>query len=338
MPAIANLPSSTLSTEFITTEEEPPSPAPDLSVLISPHLRRLSQKSPAIRKQFFPSALETEVTDRALLDPLLEDSHSPTKGLVHKYPGRVLITLTMTCAAYCRFCTRRRSVSDFQRGLITPRDLTKIISYLNAHEDISEVIFSGGDPLTVQSLLIHALESISTIPHIKVIRIHSRVPVSNPVLVTPALYQAIKKVKRQPLYFSVHFEHPDEITKRAVAVINRLRRAGAILMSQSVFLKGVNDDANTLALLFSRLVQLGIRPYYIYHCDPVRGAEHFIVPFDKEVEIMTKLRCELSGLATPTFVIDTPSGAGKIPVPLDFWDFDHHHFKDFHQNSFSVID
>lgn len=338
MPAtLSQLPTS-LSTDYNINEDEPPSTTPDLSVLISPHLRRLAHKSTAIHKQFFPSDQENEVTDRALLDPLLEDSHSPTKGLVHKYPGRVLITLTMTCAAYCRFCTRRRSVSDFQKGLITPVDLTKIIGYLNAHEDVSEVIFSGGDPLTVQPLLIHALEAISTIPHIKVIRIHSRVPVSNPILITPALYQAIKKVKRQPLYFSIHFEHPDEITPKTMRIINRLRRAGAILMSQSVFLKGVNDDANILALLFSRLVQLGIRPYYIYHCDPVKGAEHFIVPFTKEVEIMTNLRAQLSGLATPTFVIDTPDGAGKIPVPLNFWQYDHEHYQDFNRNSHTVID
>ncbi len=140
------------------------------------------------------------------------------------------------------------------------------------------------------------------------------------------------------IYLSLHFEHPDEITAPVIKVVSRLRGAGAILLSQSVFLKGVNDDYEVLKELFNRLVELGIRPYYLYRCDPVVGSEHFIVPFDKEIEIMTKLRKELSGIACPTYVIDTPNGSGKIPVPLNFWQFDKKSFTDYNDKEIKIID
>jgi lysine 2,3-aminomutase len=166
------------------------------------------------------------------------------------------------------------------------------------------------------------------LPQIKIIRLHTRVPVSNPQLIRKEVLKTFSQLK-QPLYLSIHFEHPDELTPQTIKAINNLRKTGAILISQSVFLKGINDSYKILEELFTKITELGIRPYYIYHCDPVRGIEHFIVPIKKEIEIMTKLRKNLSGIAFPTHVIDSPNGSGKIPVPMDFWKFNKKHFKDF---------
>ncbi|PIP15954.1 MAG: lysine 2,3-aminomutase [Candidatus Portnoybacteria bacterium CG_4_8_14_3_um_filter_44_15] len=299
-------------------------------VKISRHLKKLAQKSPAVKKQFFPSPKENIVSKKALTDPLLEDIYRKTKGLVHKYPHRVLIELTMNCASYCRFCTRRRMVSDIKKGKIYPADIKKIIDYLKSRPEINEAVFSGGDPLTVPRLLTTTLNKILVLPQIKKLRLHTRVPVSRPGLITKDILCLFKKInKKKPLYLSVHFEHPDEFTPQTIKALEALRQTGVILLSQSVFLKGVNDSYSVLKKLFTELSNLGIRPYYIYHCDLVKGAEHFIVPIEKEIRIMTKLRKNISGIAFPFHLIDTPNGFGKIPLPLDFWKFSPVRFRDF---------
>lgn len=306
-------------------DEQPPS---KLAVLISPHLKSLAKKSKAVRTEFYPSPQEDCISNKAFLDPLMEDQFVKTRGLVHKYPNRVLIELTLSCASYCRFCTRRRMVSDIKKLMLTEKDIDNMYRYLKSRPDINEVVISGGDPFTVPATLKYALQRFDEVKSITIIRIHTRVPVSNPHLIRPAFYTVLKKIKK-PLYISIHFEHPDEITKPTVEVIKKLRACGATLLSQSVFLRGVNDNYEILYKLFRRLPELGISPYYIYRCDPVAGAEHFIVPFEKELEIMTKLRANLSGIACPTYVIDAPNGSGKIPVPLNFWEFNKDFFKDF---------
>ncbi|MFH1188081.1 MAG: KamA family radical SAM protein [bacterium] len=297
---------------------------------ISDYLKTLAEKSPAVKKQFYPHADEETFSCRALIDPLLEDTNKKTKGLVHKYPKRVLVELTLNCAAYCRFCTRRREVSDIEKGILNTEDINKMVSYLKTEPTINEVIISGGDPLTAPKLLIIALKKFSAMPQIKILRVHTRVPVSDPRLITKEILQTLSSVaKKKTLYLSVHFEHPDELTPKTLKVIKALRKTGAIMISQSVFLKGINDSYEVLEKLFSSLSELGIRPYYIYRCDLVKGSEHFIVPIEKEVEIMTKLRKNLSGIAFPQYVVDTPNGSGKIPVPLGFWKCDYGTFKDF---------
>ena len=305
--------------------EKPPS---KLEVLISPHLKKLASTSKAIYREFYPSDLEKQVSDQSFVDPLLEDNFVKTRGLIHKYPNRVLIELTLACASYCRFCTRRRMVSDINKLVITKKDVDNMYGYLARTPSVNEVVISGGDPFTAPEILKYALKKFDGLKTITIIRVHTRVPVSHPQMIKPDLYAVLKKVKK-PLYVSIHFEHPDEFTKPTLQVIKKLRACGATLISQSVFLKGVNDDYKTLSTLFRRLPELGILPYYIYRCDPVAGVEHFIVPFEKELEIMTKLRANLAGIACPTYVIDTPNGSGKIPVPLNFWDFDGSYFKDF---------
>ncbi|MFH1192226.1 MAG: KamA family radical SAM protein [bacterium] len=304
-----------------------------LKVQVSTHLKKLAKKSPAVQKQFFPSPEENESSNRALIDPLLEDSNKKVRGLVHKYPKRVLIELTMNCASYCRFCTRRREVSDFEKGSISLADIQRMVDYIKTVPSINEVIFSGGDPLAVPDLLIFALNKFMDFPQIKIIRVHTRVPVANPKMVTKEILNTFKKVnKKKPLYLSIHFEHPDEFTPQTLKIVSSIRKTGAILLSQTVFLKGINDSYEILEELFTRLAELGIRPYYIYRCDLVKGVEHFIVPIEKEIEIMTKLRKNISGIAFPNYVVDTPNGSGKIPVPLSFWQCDYKSFKDFDEN------
>jgi len=282
----------------------------------------------AVKKEFFPSPQEKKHSPKSFDDPLLEDKNLKSKGLVCKYPRRAMIELTLSCASYCRFCTRRRKVSDLAQLILN--DFKKIIKYIKANPEINEVIFSGGDPLMVPDLLIYALKEISKCKQIKIVRVHTRIPVSNPHFLSKKILKAFSKIiEKKPLYVSIHFEHPDELTPLTIKSIRALRRTGAILLSQSVFLKGVNDSYKTLKDLFTRLVEFGVKPYYIYRCDLVRGVEHFIVPFKKEVKIMTKLRRNISGLACPLYVIDTPNGAGKIPIPLNFWQFSQKNFKDF---------
>lgn len=306
--------------------EEPPS---NFLVLVSDNLAKISKKSLAVRKQFYPSKEELKCSGGSFIDPLLEDNYLKTKGLIHKYGKRVLIILTMKCAAYCRFCTRRRIVGDIDKGNLSTKDVDRMMKYIE-NNNINEVIFSGGDPVMAGDLLIYGLNEITKVKCVKIVRIHTRTAVSEPKLMTKKLLGVIKKLNdKKTVYISVHFEHPDEITKITLDKIKELRKTGSILLSQSVFLKGVNDSVEVLEDLFTRLVEIGVKPYYIFRCDLVKGAEHFIVPFEKEIKIMTELRKKLSGLAYPTYVIDTPNGTGKIPVPLDFWKFDKSEFKDF---------
>ncbi|MGB9637361.1 MAG: KamA family radical SAM protein, partial [Microgenomates group bacterium] len=324
-------------TEENNSDNEPEPPG-NLIVKISPHLRSLAKKYPEIKRQFYPSPEEDKPSEKCFLDPLVEEDYLKTKGLYHKYPRRVLILLTLACASYCRFCTRKRRISELKEAQLNKKDLTNIVNYLKKHSEINEAIFSGGDPFMSPEMLILAVKKISRLSQIKIIRIHTRVPVSNPKLVKKDLLDALGTIKKQVLYISLHFEHPAEITPATIKIINDLKRAGAILLSQSVFLAKVNDRFETLAELFTRLSELGVRPYYIFHCDPVIGSEHFIVPLKKEIKIMTRLRKELSGIACPTFVIDTPNGSGKIPVPLDFWKFEKRSFTDYNNKKIKVID
>lgn len=295
------------------------------------HLEELIKRHKALKKEFVAQKCEGDFFDKDIIsfeDPLLEEKFTKVRGLVHKYKNRALLLLTLNCAAYCRFCTRRRKVSDIQKGKMSKKDIDNIIAYLKKHKEIKEVIISGGDPLTSPKLFKYAFDKIRKLPQIKIIRIGTRLPVSDPDKITSDLIKAISKAS-QSVYIGVHFEHPAEITPKTISVCKKLRKTGAILYSQSVFLKGVNDDYETLYQLFSRLIEIGVKPYYIYRCDPTHGVEHFICDFGKEIEIMTKLRANLSGMAFPIHVIDVPNGAGKIPVPLNFWKFDKKSFYDF---------
>ena len=295
----------------------------------SEHIESLMVCEAAVRRQFEVSSLELDIESTANHDPLCEKEHEVVPGMINKYGNRVLCLLTAECAAYCRFCTRRRLVSDMERGRVDESHVDAWARYLSDHSEVREVIVSGGDPFAVSDgLFAYALERLSAVESIKVIRIGTRAPVSDPCLVTCAKLDAIARVD-QPVYVGIHFEHPSEITRCTVRCVKNLMAAGAILYSQSVFLNGVNDDYRTLRELFTGLFEIGVRPYYIYRCDPVPGAMHFVVDFEKERRIMTRLRKNLSGLACPTYIIDAPDGSGKVPVPLEFWECDTSSYTDF---------
>lgn len=295
----------------------------------SEHIESLMVCEEAIRRQFEFSELEMLTEHTGDVDPLREKEHEVVPGMINKYGNRVLCLLTAECAAYCRFCTRRRLVSDMENARIDKTHVDRWVSYLREHTEIREVIISGGDPFAADNdLFEYALGEISALDSIKVMRIGTRAPVSDPSLVTQRKLDVVQRVS-QPLYIGIHFEHPSEITGPTVRCVKELIATGAILYSQTVFLKGINDDYCVLFELFTRLLEIGVRPYYIYRCDPVPGAMHFRADFDKERKIMTELRRTLSGLACPTYVIDAPNGSGKIPVPLEFWNCDTSEYVDF---------
>jgi lysine 2,3-aminomutase len=283
----------------------------------------------AIRKQFEISELEFDDQIIGNADPLREKEHEVMPAMVNKYGNRVLCLLTAECAAYCRFCTRRRLVSDIKRSRIDKSHVDTWADYLSAHPEVREVILSGGDPFIVDDELFdYAFCEISSLDTIKVIRIGTRMPVSDPALVSNAKLNSIGRIA-QPVYVGIHFEHPAEITRETVRCCKKLMSSGAILYSQTVFLKDVNDDYQTLYDMFTGLLDIGVRPYYIYRCDAVPGAMHFQVDPARERHIMTMLKERLSGLACPTYVIDAPDGSGKIPVPLEFWNADMTLYTDF---------
>jgi len=289
----------------------------NLEFKITEHLEMLAKKSKAIRLQFYPLKEELKNLGKNI-DPLKEEKKSPMKGLIHRYPNRVLVLLTLNCAAYCRFCFRRRIVSDIEKGVLNNNDLNRIVTYIKKHSEIKEVIISGGDPLTQPEILEKFLRKIIHLKQIKVMRIGTRLMVSNPEQINSNILRILQLVKKQSLYLLLHFEHPDELTLKTKKAIKKLRSTGAILLSQSVFLKGINDKASVLEELFEELTALGIKPYYILHNDEPLGTKHFTVDFKKEIKIMTKLRQRLSGLACPMYVYDDPNGKCKVPIPLDF--------------------
>ncbi|HEX7122929.1 MAG TPA: KamA family radical SAM protein [Gemmatimonadaceae bacterium] len=269
-------------------------------------------KSPddPIWRQYVPTVQELEVHD-GMVDSLAEDQNSPVPNITHRYPDRALFLVSPVCAAYCRFCTRRRKVADPEK--IPMSQLESAFRYLEEHKEIRDVIMSGGDPLMLSDRRIDdILKRLRAIKHIEVIRIGSRVPCHLPERITPELCAVLKKY--HPFYINTHFNHPDELTPAAVKGLGMLADAGIPLGCQTVLLKGVNDDPEVMKLLMQKLLAARVRPYYIYMCDQVAGAEHFRTTVEKGLEIVKALRGWTSGLAVPHFVIDAPGGGGKIPL------------------------
>jgi len=263
-----------------------------------------------IWRQYVPTVQELEVHD-GMVDSLAEDEHSPVPNITHRYPDRALFLVSPVCATYCRFCTRRRKVGDPEK--IPMSQLESAFQYLEQHTEIRDVIMSGGDPLLLSDRRIEELcKRLRAIKHIEVIRIGSRIPCHLPERITPELCAILKKY--HPLYINTHFNHPDELTPAAVQALGMLADAGIPLGCQTVLLKGVNDDTAVMKKLMQKLLAARVRPYYIYMCDQVAGAEHFRTTVEKGLEIIKALRGWTSGLAVPHFVIDAPGGGGKIPL------------------------
>lgn len=300
---------------------------------LTPYLRTLAEKSPAVAQQHIKNELEVYDTHSFLRDPLAEDSHEVVKGLVHKYDNRALIKATLRCAAHCRFCTRYRQIGS-PEGDLKHEDVENIAKYIREHPEIDDVILSGGDPLYVPKTTMDVLKILRPINSIKVFRIGTRLPVHNPQSFdTPLLKKTVELMdeigKERPFFVLINFQHPDELTEDTLKVVKMLRRTSATLLSQAVFLKGVNNSSEVLGNLFKELYHNGVIPYYIYRCDYAQGVERFVCDIGEEQRIMTELRSTLSGIAYPTYVVDLP-GHGKVPVPLGYWDgVDLSHARDF---------
>lgn len=265
-----------------------------------------------IRRQAVPLAAEFNTLPHELVDPCAEDRDSPVPGLVHRYPDRVLLLVTEQCAMYCRHCTRRRMVGQSKMA-VAPEKLDAAFEYIKSNKKIRDVLISGGDPFMLSDgALEEILKKIREISHVEFLRIGTRVPVSLPQRITPAFAAMLRKYN--PIWISIHFNHPKEVTKRCKMACDLLADAGMPLGSQTVLLKGINDRPFIMRRLFHELLQIRVRPYYIYQCDPVKGTSHFRTPVAVGINIIEKLRGHTSGYAVPTYVIDAPGGGGKIPV------------------------
>jgi len=286
-----------------------------LSVAITPYWATLmdpEDPSCPFRRQAVPVASELIVGPHEMVDPCAEDRDSPVLHLVHRYPDRVLLLATEQCAMYCRHCTRRRLVGE-HRESNSPDKFDAAVEYIKSNKKIRDVLISGGDPLIQEDEEIESLiQRIRAISHVEFLRLGTRVPVTLPQRITEKLVNMLKKYS--PIWISIHFNHPREITKRCRIACDMLADAGIPLGSQTVLLKGINDRPFIMRKLMQELLKIRVRPYYIYQCDPVRGTQHFRTPVAVGINIMEKLRGHTSGYAVPTYVVDGPGGGGKIPV------------------------
>jgi lysine 2,3-aminomutase len=291
-----------------------------LPVGITPYYTSLLDRQDgnhALRRTVVPVLGEYETARGENEDPLGEDSHSPVPGLVHRYPDRVLLLVTNFCSVYCRYCTRARMVGSVGERSVKKTDIELALAYIEQTTAVRDVLISGGDPLSLDDdRLEYILRRLRRIPHVEFIRIGSKQPVVQPMRITAALARILKRC--HPLWMSLHFTHPDELTPEVAEACGRLADAGVPLGSQTVLLKGVNDDVETLKKLMHGLLKIRVRPYYLYQCDPISGSAHFRTPVSKGVELIRGLRGHTTGYAVPTFVVDAPNGGGKIPISPDY--------------------
>jgi len=283
-------------------------------VQLTPYLLEQMTVGNPLWQQFVPDALEL-VDDDLPADPLAEAEKSPVPAVVHRYPERVLLLAANSCAAYCRFCTRKRRVGNREQALSFGQVLDGI-AYIADQPSIHEVILSGGDPLTMSDgLLRELLERLRKIEHVQLLRIATRIPAVLPERITPQL--ATLLAGYQPLYLTTHFNHPLELTPTVIEACARLADAGIPLANQTVLLKGINDELDTLADLFTSLLRARIRPYYLHQMDPCHGTGHFRVSLQRGVALVAGLRKRVSGLAMPHYIVDTPGGHGKVELVPD---------------------
>jgi lysine 2,3-aminomutase len=290
-----------------------------LALAITPYFFNLidpADENCPIRWQVIPRIEETHTASWEMSDPCGEDSHSPVPGLVHRYPDRVLFLVTDRCAAYCRYCTRSRLVSN-ATGYDFHPEFDKQIEYIATHPEIRDVLLSGGDPLLFSDdKLEHLLSRLRAIPHVEFLRIGTRIPIFLPQRITPALCAMLKKY--HPLFISVHSNHPRELTTEVRDALGRLAEAGIPLGNQSVLLRNVNDDAEIMKAHVQKLLMCRVKPYYLYQCDLISGSAHLRASVRKGLQVMEALRGHTTGYAVPTYVIDAPGGGGKIPVNPEY--------------------
>ncbi|MGD0144357.1 MAG: lysine-2,3-aminomutase-like protein [Rhizomicrobium sp.] len=289
--------------------------ASQYSVSITPAMLALIDPADThdpIAAQFVPSIHELSVHPEERIDPIGDDRYTPVEGIVHRYPDRVLLKLLLTCPVYCRFCFRREQVGQ-SGGMLTTEALDRALNYIRMHPEIWEVILTGGDPLMLSNRrLAEAIARLNEIDHVKVLRIHTRVPVVEPARITPELTEALRG--RAPVYVLLHCNHARELTANARAACARLVDAGIPMLSQSVLLRGVNDTAESLESLMRALVESRVKPHYLHHCDLAHGTSHFRVPIADGQALLAAVRGNVSGLCQPTYMLDLPGGSGKVPI------------------------
>jgi lysine 2,3-aminomutase len=269
-----------------------------------------------IRRMMIPTTAEFVRAAGEADDPLSEDAHMPVPGLVHRYPDRVLFLVTSCCATYCRYCTRARMVGQTGEYHFNEAQYKRGLDYIATHEEIRDVLLSGGDPLTMMDeRLDRLLGQLRAIPHVEIVRIGSKIPAVLPQRITPSLARMLRR--HHPLWMSIHFMHPAELTSEVAEACGRLADAGVPLGSQTVLTRGVNDDVETMKRLMQGLLRIRVRPYYLYQCDPISGSAHLRTSVQRGLEIISGLRGYTTGYACPTYVIDAPGGGGKIALSPD---------------------
>jgi lysine 2,3-aminomutase len=262
--------------------------------------------------QVLPSEAELGVAPHELADPIGDQAHTPVPGIVHRYPDRALLKPLLVCPVYCRFCFRREHVGP-DGGLLNATQLNAALDYVRGKPAIREVILTGGDPLLLSPRRLGAvLSALDAIPHVEMLRIHTRVPVADPSLVTEALAAALDTHK--PLWMVLHANHAHEFSTPALAALKRIRGAGVPLLGQTVLLRGVNDSEEALEGLFRAMLRARVKPYYLHHLDPAPGTARFGVPIEEGQRLLRGLRGRVTGLAWPTYVLDIPGGHGKVPI------------------------
>ncbi|TPP05400.1 lysine-2,3-aminomutase-like protein [Rhizobium glycinendophyticum] len=280
---------------------------PTVSMLIDP-----DNPHDPIAAQYIPTAAELIEHPDERPDPIGDHPHSPVKGIVHRYPDRVLLKLLHVCPVYCRFCFRREMVGPDGDGTLSPSQLEAALSYISSHDRIWEVILTGGDPLILSPRrLREVMQALSAIDHVKIIRIHSRVPAVDPARITEELVDALK-APGKTVFIALHVNHPRELTDEVRVACARLVDSGLSMVSQSVLLKGINDNAEILANLMRSFVEMRIKPYYLHHPDMAPGTAHFRLTISEGQAIMRELRNHVSGLCIPHYILDLPGGHGKV--------------------------
>ena len=288
---------------------------PDIAALIDPN-----DPADPIARQFIPSADELVEHSGENADPIGDDAHSPVAGIVHRYPDRVLFKLVHVCAVYCRFCFRREMVGPGKATALSEDAYRAALDYVRSRPEIWEVILTGGDPLMLSPRrLAEIMADLAGIDHVKIVRIHTRVPIADPARVSAEMITALR-VAGATTWIAVHANHPRELSVVARAACARLTDAGIPLVSQSVLLRGVNDDVETLSALMRAFVECRIKPYYLHHGDLAPGTSHFRTTIEEGQALMRALRGRVSGLAQPTYVLDIPGGYGKVPVGPNYVD------------------
>jgi len=312
-----------LPSELVAAGLAPPEKLADLArvaeryaVAITPAVAALIDRADPndpIARQFVPDITELATTPHERVDPIGDGAHSPVEGIVHRYPDRVLLKLVNVCAVYCRFCFRREMVGPGKQ-MLSVQQLDAALTYIRAHPDIWEVILTGGDPLVLSARRLgNVIRRIAAIDHVKIVRLHTRLPVVSPEKITPSLVHALK-ASGKTTYVALHANHPRELTQAVRAACARIVDAGIPMVSQSVLLRGVNDDAATLEALMRAFVECRIKPYYLHHADLAPGTSHFRTTIAQGQALTRALRGRVSGLAQPTYVLDIPGGHGKVPV------------------------